>query len=727
MSVHFWLGDDKCKGRTSVYYGPVLLAMDTISSVATGYNLEATAVKQIIFKESDRFWFYGLVTTVDGRQTALVDYASAGDKGEAYTTWLTVSGNDFALLPQKDSWLRHPVLGDPSFDTFTRYEQNPIERGTPPFNWPVNGFYFEDPVSGNEYVYVGEYRTGYAMGDDKSKSDIGRSCVVYCSEDKGKTWKFKGPVFKDDTVKLEGEEGIITFAPDVSIVYSEGKYYMGFDYVTSAFTWDIKGLMHGGIAVAVSDRPEGPYSIYGRPAVANKFFYYKPYNGKYNRCYAATLLKLKKEWAILFDLDSGPYFSWGFTAITAPSPEGPWSAPVLLNSTDFDHYYPSLLEYFPAYSHNDTIYAPATSVARNRNFQCIFRASYEDVMNPEKWQLWKEGSVWHSINSENEYEGIWGQTFSGSVNDENRIKVMYPSRDKENRGTINLAFADWSKPQKDTGFVFTGHGSPSFTSISGFYHQPELHADFSYYGTIAVFWNYMAPLGPDHPNADAELNPHMFTSHTRLQFSAGLWLLLEASRDGRTDTIAWGPLNKSPDIHLDIRYINQQINISINHEIAWEGTLKNSSYGKCGLFAMNHSGVEMHSFIVNGISGPGYADWLYTEGLLNSGSNLKDWDVIENEELFTYGAGAVSKTVTARGKWSITGRGFDLYCPEMPSLGMAEILVNGKVVGIVDLHAEKMVKSQAVFSMRNLAGNKNAIIIRGRNGRIAVDCLRVYE
>ncbi len=160
--------------------------------------------------------------------------------------------------------------------------------------------------------------------------------------------------------------------------------------------------------------------------------------------------------------------------------------------------------------------------------------------------------------------------------------------------------------------------------------------------------------------------------------------------DGHTDTIARGVLDKSPEIHLDIRHIksaNQQISKSCKSayqsiiKLPGKGILKNSSIGKCGLFAMQHSGVEMHSFLVNGDSKPGYTDWLYTEGLLNSGSNLKDWEVIENKELFTYGTGSVSKTDTARAKWSFTGSGFDLYCPKMPSLGMAEILVNGKVVG----------------------------------------------
>jgi hypothetical protein len=36
--------------------------------------------------------------------------------------------------------------------------QNPLHRGTPPFEWPVNSFFFSDPVSGNWYIYVGDYR-----------------------------------------------------------------------------------------------------------------------------------------------------------------------------------------------------------------------------------------------------------------------------------------------------------------------------------------------------------------------------------------------------------------------------------------------------------------------------------------------------------------------------------------------------------------------------------------
>lgn len=733
MSIHFWVGEDKFSDKTSIYYGPILLAIDSASSTTSGYKLEASAVKKIVFGQNKNFWFYGLVETTGGKKVALVDYASAGDDGESYTTWLNVandldlSGTDFALQSQRQAWMRHPVLGDPSFDNFKRYEKNPVQRGTPPFNWPVNGFYFEDPASGNEYIFAGQYRTGYAMGTDKKNLDISKGCDVYYSEDKGKTWKHKGPAFNEEVVMLDGQVGPVNIAPDVSVVYFEGKYYMGLDYVTTEFSWDIKNIMNGGLAVAVSDRPEGPYQIYSKPAITNRFFYNNPWLGKYNRCYAGTLIKLKNQWVFLFDLDSGTYYSWGLAAISAPTPEGPWSEPVLVAGCEIGDYHPSLMEYFPVFLYKDTLYAPATSVAKNRNFQCIFRAAANEAMNPKKWELWQEGSVWHSTNAENEYEGIWGQTFSGFINKDDVLKVMYPSRDKENRGTINLASVDWNKLHRDTGFVFSGHGSPSFTAISKFYSEPNIESSFSYYGTIAFVWNYQAPVGPDRPKADAELHPLMFSSNTRFQLTENQWLLLHASADGRTDTISRGLLDKREVYSLKIQQSNQKTIISIDNKVLWQGLLKNHNYGNCGLFAMKSSGIDVQSFIVSGRNYPGFINWLYTEGLSNSGSDMKDWEMIENSSLFTYGIGAVSKIDIALAKWSFTGSGFDLYCPKMPALGMAEIIVNGEIVGEINLHSETPEKSAVVYSMRTLTQKKNAIIIKGKNGNIALDCLRVYE
>jgi DUF1680 family protein len=732
MSVHFWIGEDNFSDKTSIYYGPVLLAMDSVASTASSYEMEASDVKKINFVENQDFWFYGQVATTGGKQVALVDFASAGDKGENYTTWLNVSHEkdlpvtDYALKSHMSEWLRHPVLGDPSFDNFIRYGKNPVQRGTPPYNWPVNGYYFEDPVSGNEYIYIGQYHTGYALNAG-SPVEISKGCIAYFSKDKGITWKYHGSVFNDEDVVLDGEAGPIMVAPDVSVVYCEGKYYMGFDYATTKYTWDFGNIMHGGLGVAVSDKPQGPYKVFKKPAITNRVFYNNPWFGKYTRCYGGTLIKVKDQWIFLFDLDSRTYYSWGLAAISAPTPEGPWSEPVLIAGCELDKYYPSLMEYYPVFQYNDTVYIPATSVAKNRNFQCIFRVAADEVMNAEKWELWKEGSVWHSINAENEYEGIWGQTLSGFINEDKLFKVIFPSRDKENRGTINLASVDWNKPDRDSGFVLSGHSAPSFTAIPKLYNQPDIEASFSYYGTIAFVWDYQALVGPDYPRADAELHPLMFTSNTRIQLNENQWFLLQAYPDGRTDTLSRGMFEKRELNSLKIEHCNPNAVLSINNKVIWCGSLKNTQYGHCGLLAMKHSGMDMHSFIVRGRNRPGYFDWLYTEGLSNSGSNMKDWEIIENNPLFSFNSGAVSKIDTATAKWSITGSGFDLYCPKMPVLGMAQIIVNGENRGEIDLHAESPVKSDVVFSVRALPQNKNAVIIKGKNGKIALDFLRVYE
>jgi uncharacterized protein len=99
MSIHYWVGEDGCAGKTSIYYGPVLMAIDTSSSIAAGYKLNASAIKKIVFKENKDYWFYGLLETTDRQKVALVDYASAGHNGKSFTTWLNVV-HDLNLFPK---------------------------------------------------------------------------------------------------------------------------------------------------------------------------------------------------------------------------------------------------------------------------------------------------------------------------------------------------------------------------------------------------------------------------------------------------------------------------------------------------------------------------------------------------------------------------------------------------------------------------------------------------
>ncbi|HQL95302.1 MAG TPA: hypothetical protein PL005_11525, partial [Candidatus Hydrogenedentes bacterium] len=94
------------------------------------------------------------------------------------------STTDYAEAAHREDWLRHPVLGDPSFDAFTRLPGNPVLQGTPPYEWPVNGFLFEDPVSGDWFLYVGRYLKGYALSAEQPTH-----CLVMRSRDRGKSWE----------------------------------------------------------------------------------------------------------------------------------------------------------------------------------------------------------------------------------------------------------------------------------------------------------------------------------------------------------------------------------------------------------------------------------------------------------------------------------------------------------------------------------------------------------
>ena len=634
---------------------------------------------------------------------------------------------DFALVTMKDSWLHHPVLGDPSFDRFERYLKNPVQRGNSSMEWPVNGFYFNDPRSGNEFIYAGQYRRNYAISSADSSLNITNGCIVFRSTDKGKTWENRGSVFKDKNVVPEGENQPITFAPDVSVVFHEGKYYLACDYVTAGFSWAGDKLRHSGLAIASSDSPEGPFTIFKQPAVSTSYFLDNPIFGKYNRCYACTLLKTGNQWVLLFMLDSGSHFSWALAAVSAPSPDGPWSEPVVIRCVEDGNYYPSLLEFFPAFQHSDTIYAPATSVALNRNFQAIFSVPSEKVMQPDQWSLWREGSLWHSENVENEHAGIWGQTFSGFVTRSGAFKVIYPSQDPQKMGTINIASNVWNQLYRDTGFVFTGQYGSSYTSIPDFYKQPVIDATFSWYGTVALAINNLAPCSPDTPKADATLHSLMFTEQTRFQFSENQWLVLQCSAEGKTDTLGLGTFTKRDYTSLVINYQDNKTLLTLNGNNVWRGELKNQKPGRVGLYAMSHSGMEVKKFTVSGGREQGISTWLYTEGLLNAGNDLKDWSILKGNPLFTFGIGAVSKNDSARVKWSFKGSGFDLCLPKMPESGVVQIILNGEILTEIDLHADIPEKSRIVYSAHNLLLHNNALVIKTVKGKIAVDCLKVYD
>jgi hypothetical protein len=207
---------------------------------------------------------------------------------------------DYAESRFVDLWSRHPVYGDPSFDAFERVPGNPILTGTRPYGWPVNGFFFSDPVSGKWYIYVGDYATGY-------RGPVPNRCILYRSKNRGRTWENLGCVLYGKAQMFDKNGNM----PDVSVVFNDGRYHMVYDWGLPNF------LKDGGLAYAWAEKPEGPWHRERQPITRNSTL--KPLLGRYQRTYAGTLLRRMNDWVILAMMDNAPH-SWALFAWQHPCP-----------------------------------------------------------------------------------------------------------------------------------------------------------------------------------------------------------------------------------------------------------------------------------------------------------------------------------------------------------------------------------------------------------------------
>ena len=220
-------------------------------------------------------------------------------------------------------------------------------------------------------------------------------CVLLRSTDRGQSWANLGVV-------LEGSKELFDqggATPDVSVVYADGRYHMVYDWVEPDWS------QLGGLAYAWAEKPEGPFHRAPQPITRNQEL--TPLLGKYQRTYAATLLRRKHDWMIVAMMDHAPN-SWALFGMTAPKPEGPYGERILLRNVEADGFHPPLLEFYPAFVHRGFVYAPATSVALNRNYNALFRAPLERAAEPGAWELVQNGSVWHAEDVENEAYGLVG-------------------------------------------------------------------------------------------------------------------------------------------------------------------------------------------------------------------------------------------------------------------------------------------------------------------------------
>lgn len=636
---------------------------------------------------------------------------------------------DYADSKHVADWTHHPVFGDASFDNFERLPGNPVCRGTAEFQWPVNGSLFKDPVSGDWFLYVGWYVEGYwvAEGHAISEDIPWCYCGVYRSRDKGHTWQDCGkPITGVGSYLFDGETSPLWCAADVAVCYRNGRYHMSFDWTTrdltlaNIMTTDPK--VNSGAAYAVSDSPEGPFQPITAYVKTREMI---PLLGKYKRVYGSTLVPRKNDWIALTLSDSGTYYGWSLLGQTAPKPEGPWTKPKLLLHPQIDRYYPQLIEFFPQFVHDGYIYAPGTSVAGNRNYQAVFRAPIEKAMDSDAWSIYRDGSVWHSEPVESEYEGIWGQTFSGFVDEDGAFNVMFPSRDSRNKGTINLARRPWNQPLRKRGFVISGHVSPSMTVLRHDTLLKHLSAKLKIHGTAQIMWNHHGPFAPDQPKSNCGLHPLMRAHYDALELSETAWVLVRYDKTGKRTEIAGGRLTDSHERTVDLKMDGGDLTVTLNGKTCWNGSFETAK-GRAGLWVEPHSNVEAETFVVDGDTSETAMSYLYTEGLVCAAQNMADWEEVK-DQAFRYGVGAVSGSDVAEVKWNFTGDGFAFWAPTGPAYGKGELLLNGKRLAEIDFSAPQNAASHVLYRKRGLPHGQYGVKLKAVEGSIPVDVFEAFS
>lgn len=609
---------------------------------------------------------------------------------------------NYALKEQADCWLRHPVLGDPSFDSFI-HRDTPVVTSEPPYEWTVNGSLFRDPETGKWLLQAGRYHDGYAAGDGPSY------CDLFLSEDDGKTFKAIGPALPPGS-PFAGIEHIATSFPDTVVEYDpvSGKYYMAYDTSDPDFTWekahDPDSTVDGGGAVAVADRVEGPYSRL--PGLSASRIRARGKTGRFDRLYATTLLRREQDWLLMVLCDSGEHFAWGYAAMTARTPDGPWSDPVIVLCPDREEYYPTPVEFHPCMVVDGRIYAHATSVAQSRNYQAVFAADLEEAHRPEAWTLVQDGSIWHSEPHEHEHYGIWGQTIHGFVH-ENMFHTMFASRDSRGMGAISLASRLWDQPLSD-GFILSGHEGPAQTFLYGNRGEFTLQAEFEMAGRVSFVFDMQGVIGPNKNISDSV--PVALNRCRGLTVGDGFWTLAEYDEQGRASILSKGYCDAIGKLTLMRRknVLTLIVGDCVAHSVLLPGE------GLVGLWCDQHSWIRVSRWEMEGDVSRYTLNWNGWEGLLGAGRRLADWQV--EKDVFT--------TRDSCAKYNVIGDRVQVRGVKGPELSGFTVIVDGEAVAEVSQRAAQ-VEGEQVLTELELKPGRHGVRIVPKAGAMALTGLTV--
>ncbi len=654
--------------------------------------------------------------------------------GRAFSAQFTVFERellmlDFARMCNRDAWLRHPVLGDASFDAFEKLGET-VHRSEPPFEWAVNGSIYRD-FDGVWYCYAGLYPFGYAAKSEDTLSDF----IIYRSRDQGQSWELLGPGFARGFA-FEGHVSPSDCHPDVVLCYDERrkKYLLTYDWATNnsigADAFHTCGtVVDSGAALAWADSPAGPFERIPVPFISNNEQAGRL--GRFRRLYATTVLPRAQDYLALSLCDSADHFAWALACMTAPSPEGPWSAPRVLLSVDRPEYYPAPVEFFPAHVVDGVVYAPATSVAKNRNYQALFTAPLEEAHDPSAWRLEQDGGVWHAHGGADERYGIWGQTYHGFFEpDTRRFVALYPSKDEREFGTLSLASRDWDTPFSD-GFTLSAHAGPTVSPLLAAYCDFTLDAAFSLEGTADFAFDYHGVLGPNASVSDSVPHTRALAGYAALRVGEGRYAVVTVAEDGSETVLQAGETGEP------VSSLRMEVRGGVLHA-AFGGIDVCQAVGggerparPLALLLKPYSRLICTRFAVEGA--PERYSYTYNahDALLGAGQRLPKPEAVPCDAALTrdawhaLGDDAFVGEGRVAGKWNVLGDAVTLIAPRHPAFGVLGLWVDGVFVRAVELTADAPAPSAPVCTIDGLACGRHAVRVEALEGRIALDRLAV--
>ena len=627
---------------------------------------------------------------------------------------------DYAQAAQRDDWLRHPVLGDPSCDAFERIG-GPVVSGMPGLEWPVNGTLLVDPKDGAWYLFAARYPKDYALRPPPHHIQ----CAVYRARDRGKSWENLGPPWPEAEFHLDGVKPPLTHAADMAACFADGRYHFVYDWVSADTSWATvytpppSGTGNdSGVGYAWAESPSGPWHRTPRPLRMNSQVSRAPLLGKYRRAYGPTLLRRKHDWLLLTAMDSSPFHAWALVGATASRPEGPYSEAVPLLHTEDARYLPAVVEFFPAFVHDGTAYAPATALAANRNHQVLFAASLEQAHLPDAWRVAQEGAFWHAEDTPAEARGLWGQTPGCTVQD-GELLALFPTRNREGLGHLGVARRSWQQPFRD-GLVLSGHEAPAPAPLRWSYDAFRLDALVTPRGRCALLWAWTPAVGYD---AIPGWRPHAqcLRRCQALDLDDTAWRVVLIDAQGARQTIAEGQRQPGSVAIKIERTTNGATSITLAGRRVWQGQLPTGG-GALGLLAAEWSHLRVERLAVSGERRPA-TDWYVAEDAFHgAGGNAAEWTVSRHSG-FHFGSGLVHQGDGGRAKWNVQASALTLWAPSGPDGVAYAVELDGTAVATVDTRTKDTNPSAPVWRSGPIPYGPHTLVLRAQRGPLVVDAL----